>query len=127
VRILVVDDEQAISAVLRDVLELEGYEVEVCCDVTSARTKLSERRFDAAILDVFLSDRPVGLDLGREILTNYPETSLLFMTGYADDIDIQAGYASGAYGCIRKPFDLDDVVRALGVTLDGRRSGQVAA
>ena len=122
-RVLVVDDEKAVCAVLQDVLEMEGYEAEVCHDVDTARARLAEGKFDVALLDVFLSNGPVGVELGREILEESPQTSLLFMTGYAEDVDVQAGYAFGAYACIKKPFELDDIVRVIGVALDGKTGG----
>ena len=110
-KVLVVDDEAALCVVLADLLELEGYEVETCGGASEAREKLAGSRFDIALVDVFLSDRPEGIELAERILTDHPETQLIFMTGYAEERDIKEGYASGAYGCITKPFMLDDVVR----------------
>jgi DNA-binding NtrC family response regulator len=116
-RILVVDDEVGLGLVLQDTLELEGYEVSVCNDVTSAKSRMAEDRFDAALLDVFLSDEPEGLMLAKHIQAESPETHVVFMTGYAEDADIKDGYVSGVYACIRKPFVLDDVIRVVSTAL----------
>jgi len=121
-RVLVVDDEEGLCLVLKDTLELEGYEVETCRDAASARKKLAQSRFDAALVDVFLSDQPAGIELGKEILSKLPRTSLVFMTGYAEEADIRQGFEAGAYGCIRKPFTLDGVIRVVGMAL-GEESG----
>ena len=116
-RVLVVDDEVGLCLVLKDALELEGYEVDVCHDAASAREKLCGRWFDLAMIDVFLTDEPVGLQLGEYIMLNHPKTGVVFITGYAEESDVAAGVASGAFTCIRKPFVLDDVVRAVGGAL----------
>ena len=121
-RVLVVDDEEALCSVFKDVLEMEGYEVCVCHDAATAREMLASSRFDVAMIDIFLSNEPAGLTLGQEVLSNCSETSLVFMTGYAEEDDIRAGYVSGASACIRKPFNIDDVVRVVGLALDERRA-----
>lgn len=118
-RVLVVDDEVGLCMVLQDALEFEGYEVELCNDADTARKMLSEQRFDIAMVDVFLTEEPVGLELGRFVLSNHPKTSLMFMTGYAEESDIKAGVDSGAFTCIRKPYALDDVIRIVGSAIDG--------
>lgn len=125
-RVLVVDDEKALCGVLKDLLEIEGYVVDVCHDVQAAKDKLAAFRYDAAMVDVFLSEAPIGLALGQHIAVRYPETGLILMTGYAEDCDIRQGYISGAYACIRKPFQLDDVVRVV-ATVIGEKAEKSAA
>lgn len=117
-RILVVDDEKGLTDVLSDLLDMEGYEVAVCHDAVSAREKLIADTFDAAMLDVFLSDQPVGLDLANHIFAEYPQTAVILMTGYADKADVDSTCISGAYTCIAKPFNLDEVLRVIEMVLD---------
>lgn len=121
-RVLVVDDEVELVVVIRDLLELEGFEVMVGHDVASAREMLAGGKFDLAILDVFLSDGPGGLDLARHILAEFPDTGVILMTGYADKVDIDEACLSGAYTCIAKPFNLDDVLRVVAKALEGRHA-----
>jgi len=120
-RILVVDDEKGLCEVLRDLLELEGYEVECCEDRDSAQDALARGSFQVALVDVFLSDKPLGLELGRWIQSNRPEMGLVFITGYADAEDERAGRLDAAYTCIRKPFMLDDIVRVVAMAAEGRK------
>jgi two-component system, OmpR family, response regulator CpxR len=117
-RALIVDDEVPLCEVLSDLLDLEGFQVTVCHDIASARERLAESEFDIALLDVFLTDEPLGLTLGREIVAEHQATGLVFMTGFADEADIQAGFSFGAYGCIRKPFALDDVIRIVSMAME---------
>lgn len=118
-RILVVDDEKGLTDVLRDLLESEGYETEVCHDAVSAREKLAASKYDAAMLDVFLSNEPLGLDLANHIFAEYPGAGVIMMTGYADRADIDSACLNGAFTCIDKPFFLDDVLNAIDMALNG--------
>jgi DNA-binding NtrC family response regulator len=116
-RILVVDDEDGLCSVLQDLLEMEGFEAVVCRDIDAATEELACRAFDAAILDVYISDQPVGLDLAQRILAEFPDTGVILMTGYADRGDVAAACLSGAYTCVEKPFNLHDVLHALSLSL----------
>lgn len=115
--ILVVDDEAPLTAVLADLFEIEGYEVTTCGDVEAARECFRRNKFDLALLDIFLTDEPLGLTLARQILEESPETQVVLMTGFADELDIKDGFEFGAHACIRKPFELDDVMRVVGAAL----------
>jgi len=120
-RVLVVDDEPGLRAVLTDLLDMEGYEVVDCDGVVSAKEQLGQREFDIAMVDVFLSSEPAGLGLVSHILAEYPNTGVIIMTGYADRADVEAACISGAYTCIDKPFDLDDVLRVVSAVLDDKK------
>jgi len=117
-RVLVVDDETALGDILKELLEFEGYEVTVVEDEGAARGELSKGSYDLALLDVFLSDGPHGLDLADLILNEYPNVGIVLMTGYADKLDVERACLSGAYSCIAKPFNLGDVSRIVGMTLE---------
>ena len=93
----------------------------------STREKLIGSRFDVALVDVFLSDEPLGISLGRHIAEYYPGVRLVLMTGFADEADICKAFAAGAYACVAKPFALDDVIRVLGTALDDGESGLAQA
>jgi len=125
--VLVVDDEPALCEILQDLLDMEGYEVTARHDFESAVEALSTGSFDLAMFDVFLSSSPVGLDLARLVLSDYPSTEVVIMTGFADQGDIQSACLSGAYTCIDKPFDLDDVVRVVGMALSEKSPPECAS
>lgn len=125
-RILIVDDEAPLREVLSDLFDLEGYQVEVCGDATTAREKLAQVEFDVALVDVFLTDEPVGIALGKHILSVHPTISLVLMTGFADESDIRSGILSGAHTCIRKPFALDDVLRVISIAMDSQARERAA-
>jgi len=115
-RVLVVDDEAGLRSVIADLLDMEGYEV-VCCDsVDAAETELRKGDFGLALVDVFLTAEPVGLGLVNRIIAEHPNTGVIIMTGFADRSQVEAACNSGAYTCIDKPFDLDDLMRVIEMT-----------
>lgn len=126
-RVLVVDDEPALCEILQDLLDMEGYDVTVRHDYESAAEVLCAESFDLAMFDVYLCASPVGLDLARLVFTDYPGTAVVIMTGFADLAGIQKACLSGAYSCIDKPFNLDDVVRVVGMALNDKRAPQHAS
>lgn len=117
-RILVVDDEKGLTDVLSDLLDMEGYQTQVCHDAVSARQALAVGKFDVAMLDVFLTNEPIGLDLAKHIFAEYPQTAVILMTGYADKADVEHACLSGVYTCIAKPFNLNDVLNVIEIVLD---------
>lgn len=121
-RVLIVDDEPALGAILKELLEFEGFEATVVEDEGAARAELSKGSYVLALLDVYLHDGPHGLDLAHLILEEYPSTGVVLMTGYADRVEVQKACLSGAYSCIAKPFNLGDVSRVVEMTLDTGRA-----
>jgi DNA-binding NarL/FixJ family response regulator len=81
-RILVVDDDSMATTLLGALLVHEGYEVQTCADVTTARSLVTTFDPDLAILDVHLGGGPSGLQLGYALARLHPEIALLYLTRY---------------------------------------------
>lgn len=110
-RVLVLDDEAAIRELLEVALSLRGARVFV-----AAGTDVAMKFLARGEIDVVLADESLGTDISgalflREVGESYPRVGRVLMTG-ADD--------AGAWSdteVVRKPFLLDDVVRALAVAM----------
>ncbi|MDG3005473.1 HD-GYP domain-containing protein [Paludisphaera mucosa] len=108
--ILIVDDEPAITQLLRLVLEAKGQRVVVAGDGQAAMDRVAERRPDLVILDVNLP-RVGGFEV-CERLKSSPETRLipiLMLTGSAID-DRMRAWDLGADEFLTKPFQSLEVV-----------------
>lgn len=118
VRILVVDDEPSVRALVRDILEMEDYQVEEAPDGRAALAKVAARTPDLIVLDVMMPGLS-GLDVLRLLRGEYSSSDLpiLLLTAAADDDTTWAGWTSGASVFLPKPFDpgtlLDWVERLL--------------
>lgn len=83
-RILVVEDEGLMSALLLKVLEESGFQVRTAGDVLEARRLVDQFDPDAALLDIDLGDGPSGLDLAHALHVQYPHIALVFLTKHPD-------------------------------------------
>ncbi len=113
-RILVVDDDPKIQAVLRRGLGLEGYRVELAGDGHEALATLQRADFDLIVLDLLLPGID-GLEVCRR-LREVSDTPVLMLTARDTVPDKVSGFESGADDYLVKPFALEELlarVRAL--------------
>jgi DNA-binding response OmpR family regulator len=106
--ILVVDDEEAVRALLRDCFELEGYRVEEAADARAANACIEAGLVQLVTLDLNLGGDN-GLELARQIRArcNVP---IVMITGKGDTIDRVVGLELGADDYIAKPFHVREVL-----------------
>jgi two-component system response regulator MprA len=114
-KLLVVDDDPALSRTLRRALAIEGYDVECAEDGSEALQRLAAGRFDAIVLDVAMP-RLDGLAVCRRMRARHARTPVLMLTARDAVGDRVAGLDAGADDYLVKPFALDELnarVRAL--------------
>jgi two-component system response regulator MprA len=124
-RLLVVDDDPALSRTLRRALGVEGYDVECAQDGVEALQRLTADAYDALVLDVSMP-RLDGLALCRLLRERRDRTPVLMLTARESVPDRVAGLDAGADDYLVKPFALDELnarVRAL-LRRAGRRDGE---
>lgn len=105
-RVLLVEDDNAISMGLSYSLKQEGYEVEVHSTASSAMKAVSQSCFDLAVLDLSLPDGS-GYDVCRFIKENR-DTQVIFLTVCDDEMNVVMGLDMGADDYITKPFRLGE-------------------
>ncbi|MFG3507207.1 response regulator transcription factor [Streptomyces sp. NPDC047821] len=120
VRVLVVDDEDALADLLCTALRYDGCEVRSCGDGAGAVRLAREFRPDAVVLDVTLPDMDGPAVLGG-LRRELPGVPALFLTAKDPVEDRIAGLTAGGDECVTKPFGLEDVVARLRGLV--RRSG----
>lgn len=81
---LVVDDEPIIGALLEEVLESQGFDVETALRAREARDILEEYEPDIVIIDLDLGPGPSGSDLSHYVSKTYPHIIQLILTKYPD-------------------------------------------
>ncbi|MCB0588279.1 MAG: response regulator transcription factor [Phaeodactylibacter sp.] len=117
--ILYVEDDESLSFVTRDNLELQGYEITHCTDGKAALEKVHEQDFDLCILDVMLPEVD-GFTVAREIRRYDTEIPILFLTAKSLKEDRLHGLRLGADDYITKPFSIEELILKVEVFL--RRS-----
>ncbi len=118
--LLYVEDDESLSFVTRDNLELQGYQVTYCKDGGQAMQAILNDRFDLCILDVMLPEVD-GFTLAKEIRRMDTHVPILFLTAKSLKEDKIAGLKLGADDYITKPFSIEELILRIEVFL--RRSG----
>lgn len=119
-RILLVEDNDAITMGLEFLLKEEGYMFESAKDVAAAREKMASEQFDLVLLDISLPDGS-GYDLCRQIKEKQ-ETPVIFLTARDEEKDVVEGFDLGADDYVVKPFRNRELLSRIGNVL--RRCGK---
>lgn len=122
--LLLIDDDQDLCELLSSWLAQEGFSTQSCYDAQSARLALHPPLPDAVILDVMLPDGS-GLELLRQLRTDYPELPVLMLSARGEPLDRVLGLELGADDYLAKPCDPRELTARLRAIL--RRSQPPAA
>src|SRR5579883_2975127 len=80
-RLLVVEDEKNLGSTLMERLKKEGFEVAWASSVEDAKSEVSSRKFDLALLDVGLPDGN-GFEVAQLLRTKQKATAIIFLTAF---------------------------------------------
>ena len=108
-RVLVVDDDPALAAGVRELLSLEGYRVSVLHDGRAAVDRISSRPPDLVVLDVQLPDRS-GFEVLREVRATGFRRKILLLSSFGDEVHKVLGLDAGANDYLTKPFSPQELV-----------------
>jgi two-component system, OmpR family, phosphate regulon response regulator OmpR len=105
-RLLLIDDDARLTAMVGDYLRAQGFEVDVAGSLAAGRQCLQAGRHDALVLDLMLPDGD-GLDLTRELRAEarHRRLPLLMLTARGDALDRVVGLEVGADDYLPKPFE----------------------
>jgi two-component system phosphate regulon response regulator OmpR len=125
-RVLIIDDDQRLSAMLADYLAGAGFEVRAAGDGASGLGDLAAQGADAVILDIMLPDLD-GFEICRRIRA-VSDVPILMLTAKGDETDRIVGLELGADDYLPKPFSPRELqARLKAVLRRGRRRDESAA
>jgi DNA-binding response OmpR family regulator len=118
-KILVIDDDPVICAMVKDVLELEGFEVSLAGDGYAGLRAIDADRPDCVVLDVMMP----GLD-GHGVLTRIRSNGgrhlpVVMLTAAADDNEAWRAWTEGVDYFLSKPFEPEELLRFLDFLFEG--------
>ena len=111
-RLLIVDDDAPFRDRLSKSMEKKGFEVEIFYDLKSSITRINQKKFDYAIVDMRLGDGS-GLELVKMIKLLNPKTRSLLLTGYGNIATAVAAIKSGAIDYLPKPAEIERIYESL--------------
>ncbi len=110
--VMVVDDDAAVRDVLRDTVAALGQRVTACGSGAEALAVFRPGAFQLVLTDLGMPGM-TGWELTRELRALDPEVTIVFVTGWGEDVDTRAAGETGADLVIAKPFEVTDVARAI--------------
>lgn len=104
--ILVVDDEEYICEVIKEMLTEANYHVQTACDPEKAMETLEREPVDFVLTDLIMGEKS-GVDVLNKTMKLYPDAVVVLMTGRPTIENAVAVLKSGAYDYLIKPFSMD--------------------
>ncbi|OBF20550.1 DNA-binding response regulator [Mycobacterium kubicae] len=123
IRVLLVDDEPALTNLVKMALHYEGWDVEIAHNGREAIAKFDRINPDVLVLDIMLPDVD-GLQILQRVREADAYTPTLFLTARDSVMDRVTGLTAGADDYMTKPFSLEELVARLRGLL--RRSSHLA-
>jgi PAS domain S-box-containing protein len=116
--VLVIEDDEDVSAMATQMLEDLGYRVIGVPEVASAR-KVLERgaRVDIVLSDVVLPGDMSGPEFAKEAARHYPSLKIVFVSGYPTEAAIRNGFLGSGKQLLNKPFQRSQLAQALRAAL----------
>src|ERR1700761_7510143 len=108
-KILVVEDEPAMVAGLRDNFEFEGYEVITARDGVEGLQRALEESPDLVVLDVMMP-RMSGLEVCKQLRAKRASLPIIMLTARGQEIDKVVGLELGADDYVTKPFSIRELL-----------------
>jgi two-component system, cell cycle response regulator CpdR len=125
-RVLIADDEGSMRMLVERAIARDGHDIAVAEDGAEALEILNR---DDGAFDLLLTDiqMPVmdGIALALTAARDFPELTILLMTGFADQRERAHGLDAIVHDVITKPFSVADIRTAVAVALGERKTASV--
>ena len=108
-KVLIVDDDAAIGRMLQRILKKMHREGSLAQSAEEARRLFKEEAFDLILCDIHLPGES-GMDLIQHVISEYPDTAVIMVSGVDDPKTAEKALEIGAYGYIVKPFKASEVI-----------------
>lgn len=114
--ILLAEDDENLGNVIKDYLQICGYEIILAEEGEAAWRLYQTYKFDLCILDVMMPKMD-GFTLAEKIREKNQQIPILFLTAKSDKADKLTGFKTGADDYITKPFNIEELVLRIEVFL----------
>ena len=109
-RILVVDDEPDVAAVVKDVLATTGHEVDTAISGVDALKMIELTAYDIVFTDLGMPDMS-GWEVAEKISEERPGLAVVLVTGWGTSLDEADAARRGVTTIVQKPFEIDELLK----------------
>ena len=125
-KLLVVEDDPNLGDILKEYLEMKGYEPTLCRDGEEGWNKFKKDKFDLCLLDIMMPKKD-GFTLAKEIKKVQEDLPILFLTAKNQKDDIIEGLKIGADDYLTKPFSMEELLlRVNAILRRTQKSGEIS-
>ena len=121
-RILLAEDDENLGSLLKEYLNIKGYETELFPDGNKAFKGFIKEHFDLCILDIMMPGKD-GFTVAKEIRLINSDIPIMFLTAKSHKEDVLEGFAIGADDYIIKPFSMEELLSRIEAILRRTKHG----
>lgn len=126
-KLLVVEDDPNLGDILKEYLEMKGYEPTLCRDGEEGWNKFKKDKYDLCLLDIMMPKKD-GFTLAKEIKKVQENLPILFLTAKNQKDDIIEGLKIGADDYLTKPFSMEELLlRITAILRRTQKSTEISA
>jgi PAS domain S-box-containing protein len=118
--ICIVEDEEPVRNLMESVISSHGYQVIAKRSGHALLHYLEHQSLQPALLisDVILSEGENGKEVSQLFSSRYPESKVMFVSGYSNDLISKRGIILDGFSYLNKPFDIDKLISMIDVLLN---------
>lgn len=124
-KILVVDDDAQMRAMITQMLSREGYTVVTAENGKDALVRYRQHRADLVLLDILMPEMD-GIEATMHLKREFPQIRILAMSGgrraLSPEFNLNSAQVLGVNATLAKPFTREQLLQAVKSTLEGRSS-----
>ncbi|ASZ09748.1 response regulator transcription factor [Chitinophaga pendula] len=109
IKLLLIEDESILAGVVRETLEMKGFEVAYAANGQEGWDLYRSFKPDVCVVDIMMPKKD-GLTLVEEIRAIDTTTPLIFLTAKSETKDVLKGFHVGADDYIKKPFSMEELI-----------------
>lgn len=108
-RILLIEDEQQLGQIVKDSLEMRGFDMLYAADGKEGLRLYQQARPDVVVLDIMMPNMD-GFTVTSEIRKQDKVTPIIFLTAKSQTADVVKGFEMGGNDYLKKPFSMDELI-----------------
>ncbi len=108
-RVLLVEDDENLGGLLREYLQVKGFDTVLASDGNKGYKAFMQDKFDVCILDIMMPHKD-GISLAKDIRSINSEIPIIFLTARSMQDDIIEGFKAGADDYLKKPFNMEELI-----------------
>ena len=108
-KILLLEDDYNLATTLKEILELENYEVDIANNAEEAYEKTFNKKYDLYIFDINLPDEN-GIEVLKNLKNADDNTPTIFITALTDLNTMAKAFEAGSEDYIKKPFEPEELL-----------------